>query len=779
MGKEWKDHGIGGTVMSDKVRSQITEVVITDRTYDKEKFSPTLINFFFGKNGTGKSTVAAYLHDSPATSLAWDPAADQGIKREIFNEEYISQNVQSYGNIPGVFTISESDAKAQKELDDKNAEKKDVDEKLAKARKAVEDAGDAIRRNEESHIEEIWKLTEGYRRDYGDALTYLRNKSKYVELLAGKTPEEQSPEKLDALYHTVYGGEEKPKYEFYGLLSQINIPDSPLTGEPIISHSDAPFAKFVQRLGNLDWVKAGHDQYHANAEGKCPYCQNSIPDDFEENLKACFDEQYKEELASFNSFCAAYKSALNSIYQIADANRKNTYPSPLQATYSDKFAVFMEKAGKNNDLLKKKQAEPSIKVELEDLSPLIAEMDKIAAEINKAIKEYKDILADIPTKQKECSELLWKHMAFETQKAFNDHATKKQQLKDEADAKSDDAKKLQAQSEGLEKEIADLNKVTVTTATAMKEINLLLKSTGFKGFELRDKPDAKYVYQLVRKDKDGTEKVVKKLSEGERNFIAFLYFYYTIMGSQSDDGKVIDRIVIIDDPVSSMDSGTLFVVASLVREMIAVCYNNFDMDEEDGDSHAKDYHIKQIFCLTHNPYFFREIAYNRIQDYDCVTVFEITKDSENHSHIEECWDESTRTGGGKINRNPVRNYYDSLWHDYKTTKSAETLMNVCRQILEYYFIQMCGYKNGNLRVELLDRNEKDFIRTREDGSTDRSRYNIASAMIALLNVGATGFNDGLYFDSSAADIDQMRYVFRRLFEIKHQEQHYKMMMQEE
>ena len=106
-------------------------------------------------------------------------------------------------------------------------------------------------------------------------------------------------------------------------------------------------------------------------------------------------------------------------------------------------------------------------------------------------------------------------------------------------------------------------------------------------------------------------------------------------------------------------------------------------------------------------------------------------------------------------------------------------MNVCRQILEYYFIQMCGYKNGNLRVELLDKNQKDFIRTREDGSVDRSRYNIASAMTALLNVGATGFNDGLYFDSSAADIDQMRYVFRRLFEIKHQEQHYKMMMQEE
>ena len=250
------------------------------------------------------------------------------------------------------------------------------------------------------------------------------------------------------------------------------------------------------------------------------------------------------------------------------------------------------------------------------------------------------------------------------------------------------------------------------------------------------------------------------------------------MGSQSDDGKIVDRIVIIDDPVSSMDSGTLFVVASLVREMIAVCYNNMDMEEyEDGK--VKDDHIRQIFCLTHNPYFFREITYNKVQEYNCVSLFEITKDSDNKSHIKECVDESDRTGAGMINVNPVRFYYDSLWHDYKTTKSTETLMNVCRQILEYYFIQMCGYKNSNLRAELLDENESDFIRTRDDGSIDRSRYNIASAMIALLNVGATGFTDGLYFDSSAADYDQIKYVFRRLFEIKHQEQHYKMMMQED
>lgn len=31
-----------------------------------------------------------------------------------------------------------------------------------------------------------------------------------------------------------------------------------------------------------------------------------------------------------------------------------------------------------------------------------------------------------------------------------------------------------------------------------------------------------------------------------------------------------DKIVVIDDPVSSMDSGALFIVSALVREMIEV-----------------------------------------------------------------------------------------------------------------------------------------------------------------------------------------------------------------
>ena len=243
---------------------------------------------------------------------------------------------------------------------------------------------------------------------------------------------------------------------------------------------------------------------------------------------------------------------------------------------------------------------------------------------------------------------------------------------------------------------------------------------------------------------------------------------------QSDDGRVDDKIVVIDDPVSSMDQQTLFYVSALTREMIAVCYNNFEMDEEKG----ADEHIRQFFCLTHNPVFFRDITYNRISQYECVTFFEITKDKDNHSQIEECWEEINATGGGyRINKSPVRNYYDSLWHELRTTDSPEMLMSVARQILEFFFLQTGGYKSAKLRDLLFEGdNKREFERQLADGSTDRTYYNIATSMIALLDVGVTNFNDGLFFDSSAFSVDQMKDAFAIIFDVMKQPQHYRLMM---
>lgn len=511
----------------------------------------------------------------------------------------------------------------------------------------------------------------------------------------------------------------------------------------------------------MDWVTARHKAYHGKTEGKCPYCQKALPEDFEDQLATCYDNQYKDDLAALGKFMDGYYKDMMLAKQAVEANLQNSFPTKHLADYKKQAQLLLAAIQRNCDLLQKKKDNPSEAVTLEDLVPLSTDLNTIITAINDEVYAYMAVLADIPGQQQKCTEMVWGMMANDCSADIRAWLKRTDDDRDAWKAKNEEEKKLREQSGKLESEIAKLNSQTVNTTKAMQDINRLIASAGFKGFELQEKPGAKYVYELVR-DQNGKKVVVdKNLSEGERHFIAFLYFYHMVMGSQSDDGKMVDKIVIIDDPVSSMDSSSLFVVASLTREMIAVCYNNYELNEENTDDH-----IRQFFCMTHNPYFFREVTYNRLSDYECVSFFEIKKGVNNQTSIEECDDDDTLAGGGKINRSPVRNTYDALWDEYMHTDNPETMMMVIRQILEYYFVQMVGYHNVDLRRDLLDKHEKEF--SKED-------YVAASAMIAMINVGATGFNDGLYYDSSAADVKQLRTVFEKIFTVMKQEQHYNMM----
>jgi wobble nucleotide-excising tRNase len=73
------------------------------------------------------------------------------------------------------------------------------------------------------------------------------------------------------------------------------------------------------------------------------------------------------------------------------------------------------------------------------------------------------------------------------------------------------------------------------------------------------------------------------LSEGERNFIVFLYFYHLIKGSFSKNDIENDMVVVIDDPVSSLDNDILFIISTLIRNL----WKSTDFP-----------YIKQFFILT-------------------------------------------------------------------------------------------------------------------------------------------------------------------------------------
>ena len=190
--------------MQNKVRVHITGVKVNAPTYTNITFTPSLINFFYGKNGTGKSTLAKAFKDGSA-ALTWDGAPFSNDRILVYNEDFIAKNVQSYGNIPGVFTISEVNAEKKKLADEKMAKKKAKDDTVKANEEKIKKIEEAQDTDNEAYLSEIWKMTEDFRRDYPSALMYLRDRKKFVGKLEETASAAGDLKEIKKLYDTVYG----------------------------------------------------------------------------------------------------------------------------------------------------------------------------------------------------------------------------------------------------------------------------------------------------------------------------------------------------------------------------------------------------------------------------------------------------------------------------------------------------------------------------------------------------------------------------------------------
>lgn len=117
-----------------------------------------------------------------------------------------------------------------------------------------------------------------------------------------------------------------------------------------------------------------------------------------------------------------------------------------------------------------------------------------------------------------------------------------------------------------------------------------------------------------------------------------------------------------------------------------------------------------------------------------------------------------------------------MWNRKCETRASDLYP---RLRLLYHYLQICGYSSGDLRTDMLEKNRHRFETTLSDGSIDKTDYNVAATMLAVLNIGARGFrgfNDGLFFDASAIEPQQIRTVVERIFKVTEQAQHYSMMM---
>ena len=758
--------------MREKIPSEIIQLALSDASYEGcgVSITPTLINFFFGNNGTGKSTVARTIKAGAGVTWKEGKTATDYVVH-VYNQEYINANFQNYYQLPGVFTVNAVNIAIQRQVDEKTAARKAAVEAGEKAHVELGKKLDARRQALDLFQRECWDKTADIRQAFDRTQERRKTKKTFAEaVLEIKTPVEHDLDALYRLYAAAYSDDAR-KYDEFATIADVSVLDTlagnEILAQKIVSSADTPFAQFIKAMNATTWVQQGHAQYHQNGDGKCPYCQQRLPDTFEDDIRACFDTQYQDAIDSLNRFFADYRNAANALVVPLQNIPAELLPGTDTTGYKDKLAAIKGVISANLQKITEKMAEPASVVELEAVAPILQELSDIIAGFNKLIRENNAVISQKPKKQAECKTAVWEHIAYVLSDVASRYRASDAALEAEATAANDIIGEQAYLVSKLDGEIAELNKDYVNTRATIDSVNLLLRDSGFQGFSIREKEHTPHVYEVVRPNGS----IAENLSEGERNFIAFLYFYHQVKGSESADGIQRDRIVVIDDPVSSMDSSALFIVSALVREMVEVCENNVI----GGDPVAKSNHIKQIFILTHNAYFHREITYNRVRNYQYVNFYLISK-VENRSTIKCCTKPNPDILTEDMNYNPVQNSYAALWEEYKVLNAPIPLMNVIRRILEYYFLQLCGYDGVTLRSRILTDNKDKFIKVDETGKEDYTLYQMAHAMLSYISANSVGLNDGINFVDDCVDVEQTKETFRMIFTLMEQKQHYDMMI---
>jgi wobble nucleotide-excising tRNase len=429
----------------------------------------------------------------------------------------------------------------------------------------------------------------------------------------------------------------------------------------------------------------------------------------------------------------------------------------MMKAYSDNLEFLKKTLEINTQRIATKVSKPSEIIELDSLKPYLEALNQLIKETNDLFNKNNEIVEKQEYTQKVCLNKVFELMSFELQGVIKAYYERIESLKTEIPTLQKQVGEHKSKIAIADGEIAKIAEKLGGTGIAVERINLELQKSGFTGFSLLERSvqtehGEKIVY-VVEYEKG---KIAHFLSEGEKNFIAILYFYFLVQGAFENDDLTKKKVVVIDDPVSSMDSGVLFIVGSLIRRLVDDCFCD-----------GKDYNIRQIFVLTHNPFFHKDVSFYRLgnENFKKVSFFEVRKTETNISNVISCVREIESSDPDITHENytPVQDPYTALWYEYRENKLPATLLSIMNRIAGHHLVQVCNFTVAELRRKVEDQ-IKDPVRLRMTEEILRYVYNGSN----VIDMG------GMFFAANKDDNDY-REVFKEIFIAVGQEQHYNRM----
>ena len=700
------------------------------------------INFIYGSNGTGKTTISRVIADtidSSECAVTWQ--AGVPLETLVYNRDFVERNFNQPDELKGIFTLGEKDKETFDRIKLAKDELGRIGDSIVGLKINLEDVVGKLKLCEDEFTEECWKLKQEHDAKFRDAFAGVRGSRKsFKEKLLNESSSNSAASvlfgDLERRAETVFG--ETPQTE-----QTLTIPDckrliahesSPILKKKVVGKSDVDIAAMINRLGNSDWVRQGRKYYDPN-EQVCPFCQQKTDALLEKNLNDYFDDTFKADSDAIERLRTEYdadsKRLQLALQELIDNSSKRLDVERLQ----NQKALLDSKISLNVQRIEEKRRESSNSVELDSVHESLDEIENLLNVANAEIQKHNTVVANLQTEKGKLTEQIWRYLLDnEIKSDLASYKSKKARLEaaiNNLEGKITDKTRERQQKE---QEIRELEKDTTSIQPTVDDINALLKSFGFQGFTLAQSERDGF-YKIQRSDGSDAKET---LSEGERSFIAFLYFYHRVKGSVSESGMTSDRVVVFDDPVSSLDSNVLFVVSSLIKELFK-------------DARDKESAIKQIFVLTHNAYFHKEVSFDsrrkggqRFKDETFWTV----RKADLVSKIE------------KHETNPIKSTYELLWAEVRAADhSSPSLPNTLRRILEHYFTILGGV-------------DFDDICAKFEGKEKL----ICKSLFLWVHAGSHSVYDDPSYSPDDSAVETYLGVFKKIFDKTRHIAHYEMMM---
>ena len=402
-----------------------------------------------------------------------------------------------------------------------------------------------------------------------------------------------------------------------------------------------------------EWVEIGLAKHKEKAVETCLFCERPLPEGRIEELEGHFNDEFKLLMNDISTML----ESLNIIIETSEsffAPSKGELYDHLQSQYAKhieglkwevkEYVSSLRKLQKRL-LVKKTKLFERIDLNIKTKEPDASKIEVVNSVLRKHNVETENFNALVNTARQRLEESLVAEVL-----------TEYKQKADTIDTLGKEVKELKNEIETAEKQIRALEREVIEHQQPAEELNRdIIAYLGRDELRFEVKENGYQIYRY--------KELARNLSEGERTAIAFLYFLKSLKDKHFDLG---DGIVVIDDPVSSLDSNSLFYAFGFLKE--------------------RTKGAGQLFILTHNFTFFKQVK----------NWFNYLKKTDKAFYMLNCkYIGGHRTAVLTLLDNLLRNfeseyhYLFSIIYDFSTKQSEELkdyylIPNIARRLLEAF-----------------------------------------------------------------------------------------------